>query len=227
MPGDVVDAGNDRQAQDERRISLRKPLGMAQDRRLIDAGVPAVQRGIRNLPVHQDQLAARHGFFKDLVRRIAAGFDRRRNAVQPVDHLADKRPLHQRFAAGKRHPASGHGVDVGVLAQPPRQILRRPSRPGDLPQPLRAGGHARAAGDAPVRMRADRRARPAMRAGGVADHQLRLRAQPFGVVAPLAAQRAALHEHRRPDARAVEHGEFLDVKYDPVAHTFSSARRMM
>ena len=56
---------------------------------------------------------------------------------------------------------------------------------------------------------------PAVDAGGGGHHQLGLGGQPLRVVAPLAAQGAALHEHRGAHPGPVEHGEFLDIEYHP------------
>ena len=71
----VVDTGNNRHAQEKRRVSFGEHPGMAQDDFLIDAGIALMQCGIGNLPVHQDQIAACHGVFEYVVRCETAGLD--------------------------------------------------------------------------------------------------------------------------------------------------------
>ena len=44
--------------------------------------------------------------------------------------------------------------------------------------------------------------------------KFRARVLRFGVMAPLAAQRAAFQEDRGPDTRAVVHAKALDLAYD-------------
>ena len=96
----------------------------------------------------------------------------------------------------------------------------------DFPEAAAAYGDARSAQHAVIRMPAYLRAGSAMGARGFADHDLPLRRKTLRIMAPLTAQRASFHKNRRPDARSVKHGKFLDVKYDP-CHTCSSARRMI
>ena len=148
---------------------------------------------------------------------IAAGLDRRcaRRTVVP-DHLAHEVPLHQRFAARKRSRRRRSARRASrLLQQPSRQTSGAVSRfPAIRRRPSGQTGDALTAGDAvPPGARRPPLQAPQCTQADVADHQLRRGREALGVVAPHAAQRAALQEHRRAHARAVVHREFLDVEY--------------
>ena len=49
-------------------------------------------------------------------------------------------------------------------------------------------------------------------------HALRMWFEPFRIVAPYAAQRAALQKNGTAYARPVKYGEFLNIKYETYHH---------
>ena len=225
----VVHAGNERHTDDEGRAPLPQHIGMAQDRRVVHAGEVLMPRGIGQLDVHHDEVERAHDLAEHFVAHKAARFNGAVNAVKMRDHVLHERPLHQRLAAGKRHAAAALFKQTAPLEQALRQRFRFHARARDAPQAIRTVRQAGSARRAVIGMGTVLHTFAAMGAARRADGQLRLGRKTLGIVAPLAAQRTALHEHGRADAGAVEHGKFLDVEYGAGAHApiISSTRWMM
>ena len=225
----VVHAGDERHADDKRRVPFPQHIGMAQYRRVVHAGEVLMPRGVGQLDVHHDEVKRAHDLAEHRVAHKAARLDGAVNAVKMRDHILHERPLHQRLAAGKRHAAAALLKQAAPLEQALRQCFRFHARARDAPQAIRTVRQTGAARRAVIGMRAVLHTFAAMGAARRTDGQLQLGRKPLGIVAPLAAQRTALHEHGRADAGAVEHGKFLDIEYSAGAHApiISSTRWMM
>ncbi len=76
-----------------------------------------------------------------------------------------------------------------------------------------------------VRMRASSPAQTTTPAAALPHIQLPLCRKPFRIMAPHTPQRTALQKHRRPQARSVVHGHFLNIKNHAHSQHISSALR--
>ena len=74
-----------------------------------------------------------------------------------------------------------------------------------------------------VRMRASSPAQTTTPASALPHIQLPLCRKPFRIMAPHTPQRTALQKHRRPQARSVVHGHFLNIKNHAHSQHISSA----
>ena len=215
----VVDARDDRDANAEGLAAFFQPLQIFQDRLVRHAGVVPVPLRVHELEVHHDVVYARKHGGKDLAAAVGAGLDGAVHGGGAVQHFQEKFRLAGRLAAGEGD-AAAHGGQIVLVAQElfgeRRSLI---ARAAELPQPLRAGADAPAAGRAVLpAVWAGADAGAAVQAVVVGDHQLRLIAEPLRVVAPHAPQRAALEKDGRADAGAVIDRHLLDVKYSSGGH---------
>ena len=165
----VVYAGDDGQPDDERLRAFAEHARMAQDGRVVHARPSAVRRAVDELDIHHYQIDFRHHLGENFVGAAARGFNAGMQPFERINHRAHERPLHRRFAAGERHAAARTFENCTVAQKPRGERAAFPFRAHDAPQPRLAYGHARPARDAGM-MRADARARAAVRAGRGTGH---------------------------------------------------------
>ncbi len=150
-------------------------------------------------------------------------------ALEQHQQFAKKRILQRRLAAGHGHAAAGVVVEGLVAQQEFRHLVGRAFEADELARVRLARRHALAAqlahrdiarygvaGERERAARADGDAASAPPAALGVVRELRTPRPRFRVVAPGAAQRAALEEDHRPDARSVIDGVVLDVEDNAV-----------
>ena len=196
--GGVVHARDARHAHGVGDAAPAQPGEVAQHEREV-AAAPAAE-GVRVvvLEVLVDEVHPRDDGAVVRLRRVAARLERAGDArgAEPVRDIAHEARLRERLAAGERHAAAALRHDVGVAQQ-----LRRERVGG----PVLAADRGRAV---------------------LAPHRLLLERLPLGVVAPRAAQGAALEEHRRPHAGTVVQRELADLE-EASGHGAASSTRLM
>ena len=120
--------------------------------------------------------------------------------------------LQQRLAALKRDPAAARFENGKVLFEARGQRRTLYFFSADDKAVVRADMQAAAVRLA-VFMGAPSFAQPAVRTPRNSVKELRLTAQPLGILAPFAAQRAAFHKNGDPHARPVVQGQLADIEY--------------
>ena len=194
--------------------------------------------GIGQLVVVQHRVDVGQHLLHELPGHVARRFDGRVEAalVGPFQQGRAEVRLQQALAAAQRDAAPGVAVEGAVLlhlvqhlvdGHPLAEHLERACRaerrhvlvavagqvPVDMDLVIGALDHIeRAFGEGRLQTHAARRLAGAL--PGVVG-KLGLEGDALGVAAPLAAQRAALEEHVRADARAVVAAVALDVQHDP------------
>ena len=213
----VVHGGDQRNPNPEGDAAFLQPVQIPQNRPIVHPRPPAVQRRIRQLDIHDDQI---HGFrypLKNLRLGIAAGFDGGMGFRQKGAYRQHEIRLHQYFPAGEGHASP---IELQNRQTGPnlfRHRLRRHCPSAQPPRADRANADACAAARAALRRGADLSAGSAMDAH-LGNHDLRRGGKPLGIMAPAAAQRAALEKDGRADAGAVIDRHLLDVKYSSGGH---------
>ena len=175
-----------------------QPVEVAEHEREVAAAPAAERVRVVVLEVLVDERHARNDGAVVRLRRVAARFQRAGDArgAEAVRDVAHERRLRERLAAGERHAAAALRHDVGVAQQ------------------FRGEGVG-----GPVLPARDGRA-------VLAPHRLLLERLPLRVVAPRAAQRAALEEDGGPHAGAVVQRELADLEKPP-GHGAASSTRLM
>ena len=187
-------------------------------------GVGADERRIRRsrrLDVAEVQIGPAHHSREFHRRQRARSFDGARDAFAAcgVEQRQDEVHLHQRLAAGERHASARAGIIGHVPANDAHHGLhvhfgaeKRDRGGGTLRHADAAAVAARLAAKA-VRGRLDAAA-AADAAAGIA-RDARADGPVVRIVAPGAAQRTALQEHRRPIAGAIANAGALDARDAP------------
>ena len=185
--GIVVDAGDQRTAQDDLRAESVERLKVGEDRRQFAARPSKMPRRIEQLDVPEPKIHERRGGQDRLPRNGAARLDRdvQPGVLRSVKTCKGEVTPQQRFAAGEREPAAGMVVERLVA-----QDLFEDFGGGELPSA--AFG----------------------RVAVFARHPFRARIPRLRVVTPGAPQGAPLEEHDGPDAGPVARGEMLNVEDD-------------
>ena len=197
---------------------VRRAEQIAQDQRVVLSGEGAVRVGIEDLHVVEQIVGHRQHGFEVLQGRAAAGVQRRGDAfaVQTLEKFGEEFILQERLAARAGHAAAELLV-VGSVAQHLAHkrvhgIALRLGRErfGGTGLAAAQAGAAGAAVDGQSPVGEGQRAggagvlaAQAADAGARVPPRLVARADALGVLAPAAAQRAALDEHGRAHAGAV------------------------
>ena len=210
-------------------------LEIRQDPLVADAGPLLVPLRDRQLVVVEHRVDVRQHLLYELPGHVARRFDGRVHAAV-VGALQQRRAevrLQQALAAAQRHPAAGVAVERAVLLHLVQHLVDGHAFPEHLERARRAERRqclVAVSGQIPVDM--DRvvgaldHIEGAFREGCLQAHAARrlagalpgvvgklgLEGDALGVAAPLAAERAALEEDVRADARAVVAAVALDVQ---------------
>ena len=233
-------AGNQRRAGDEVDVGKRLVglLEVGQDPLVADADPLLVPLRDRQLVVVQHRVDVGQDLLHEGPRDVARRLDRRVDAalVGPLQQRGGEVRLQQALAAAQRDAAPGGAVEGGVLLHLVQHLVhghplaehlegvRRAQRdhrlvavrrqvPVDLDLVVLAALHDVEGAFGERRLQADAALLAADALRGLVG-QLRLGGDALGVAAPLAAQRAALEEDVRADARTVVAAVALDVQDD-------------
>ena len=198
-----------------------------QDQLIRDAGVMPVHLGVHGFQVHEEQFARRSDGTDDLRGGEKGGVHGAVEAppAQFLKQFQGVRGVQQRFAAAERDTAAGVRHDPTLLFHFGHQVVQGPFAAADFHGEGGAGfgtGTAQAARPPgrldPVRGEHQGAFRTGLHAGGAADAfyfliESLLAGRPaFRVVAPYAAEGAALQEKGGPDPGAVVDGVTFKVK---------------
>ena len=218
----IVIAGDDRAAERELCLGFREANEVFADARVIDARKLPVLLRVGFLPIEEKALHEGQDALIVLIGCLSTGLYEDANLLRrerPCEGKG-KGGLRHRLAARKRHAAArSKERPVGENARKNR--LHRRSSPAYV---RRAGGACRGATSTAQAARGvpasrliagavrARRAPAAMHAQRGVHHALRLSPPCFRVMAPNAAQRTALEENRRADARPIVYRKGQDVR---------------